>query len=136
MGESAIHRALVEHMAEWVAAEFLGGDAAAILLDSPSSGHTGSPPAIDGHVPDLYVDDKVSKLLVVGEAKTARDLETERSEKQIGTFLEYCARQDSALFVLAVPWHRTRFARSLLRMLKQRLDLGAVQAEVMEMLPG
>ncbi len=136
MGESAIHIMLVEHMAEWVADELLGGDAAAVLLDLPSKGPSGRPPAINGHIPDLYVDEKTSSLLVVGEAKTARDLESERSEKQISAFLEYCALHTNVLVVGAVPWDRSRLAQSLLRMLKRRLGERSVETTVLEMLPG
>ncbi len=136
MGESAVHAALVERMAERIAGEYFGGDTAAILLDSASGRSTGRPPAVGGHVPDLYVDARKHRLLVLGEAKTTRDLETERSERQIGAFLQYCSLHDNALFVLAVPWHRARFARSLLRMLKRRLGVDSVETRVLDMLPG
>ena len=136
MGESVIHMMLVERMAEWVANELFAGNAAVILLDVPSRRTTGRPPAIDGHVPDLYVDEKTSRLLVIGEAKSARDLETERSERQIGAFLEYCSLHENALFVLAVPWHKVRFARCLLRMLQRNLRTPSVSIKVLDRRPG
>ena len=136
MGESAVHMSLVERMADWVADELLSGNAAAILLDLPSSRSVSHPPLIYGHMPDLYVDDNIARVLVIGEAKSARDLETERSERQISAFLEYCSLHENALLVLAVPWHRTRLARSLLRMLKRKLGVQPVATKVLEMLPG
>lgn len=136
MGESSSHMVLVERMADWVAAELLGGNAAPILLDSGFGWHTSRPPAIEGYVPDLYVDDKMLRLLVIGEAKTPRDLESGRSEAQIRAFLEYCAMQSDSLFVLAVPWHSVRFAQSLLGMWKRRAGIQSVHTKVLEMLPG
>ncbi|HUT04532.1 MAG TPA: hypothetical protein VM163_11660 [bacterium] len=136
MSESVVHQVLVKRMADWVAEELLGGNSASILLDSPSIKLTGRPPTINGHVPDLFADDKTSRLLVIGEAKSARDLETDRSEKQIIAFLEYCSIHKDALFVLAVPWHRTRLARNLLRIWKGRMGSQSVSTEVLDMLPG
>ena len=136
MGESQVHRSLVERMAAWVAAEVLGGDGSVALIDSSALGRAGRPPAINGYVPDLYAEDRAPTPMVVGEAKTARDLETERSERQIGAFLEYCSVHGNALLVLAVPWHCTRSARSMLCALKGRLAAEVVATRVLDMLPG
>jgi hypothetical protein len=127
---------LVKYMAEWVADELLNGNNAPILLDSPFARPNFRPPAINGHVPDLYVDEKTTRLIVIGEAKTSRDLETERSENQLRSFIKYCSLYSNSILVLAVPWYSTRSAKSLICMLERRMGVEAAQTKVLDMLPG
>jgi hypothetical protein len=136
MSESLIHMELVRLMAGRVAADLLGGDASLIVLDSPNGGPGRRPPVIQGHIPDLYVHQTGRTMLILGEAKTARDIETERCERQLAVFLNYCAIQENAILVVAVPWYKTRFTRSLLRVLHGRLAAPLVRTTVLEMLPG
>ncbi len=136
MSESTTHVLLVERMAKWVADELLSGNSTDILIDSSSSRHTDRPPTIEGHVPDLYVNERSYGLLIVGEAKSPSDLESPRSERQIQAFLEYCSLYENALFILAVPWHMTISARCLLEMLKRKAGLHTVLSKVLDRLPG
>jgi len=136
MSESAIHIELVNHMAEWVVNKLLDGNDAYLLIDGPFSKYSGRPPLIIGHMPDLYVYQKAKELLVIGEAKTSKDLDSERSEKQIGAFLSHCSSYSNSIFVLAVPWYKARFADSLLRMIQRSIGGQLVFTKVLEMLPG
>ena len=136
MSESASHVLLVEALANWVARECSDGSRTMICLDSASPLAVNRPPVVDGHVPDLYLDYCDLYDVVVGEAKTAGDLETGRSERQLCAFLAYCATKERPLFLLAVPWHCVPTARGFLRYLKKRTGTEAVRTVVLEHLPG
>ena len=71
-------------------------------------------------------------MTVIGEAKTARDLETNHSHKQIMSFLEYLVHTPNGLFILAVPPDRKARARSLLTKLRGPLGSNAPDTEVID----
>lgn len=136
MGESLRHIALVRRLVDWVAAEYYGGSEALILVDVSGRSFDQRPPAIDGFVPDVFAHDPIRSVLVLGEAKSDGDLETQRSRIQLQAFLRHCSVREHSLFVLAVPWYRTRFARAYLKVLARQAGIGNVTAKVLDKLPG
>lgn len=131
--ETTVHDRLVLLMEEWVCANVLYGERGGLQCDLPGRG---APPRIANNVPDLYVAACADIPLVVGEAKTAIDIETKRSQEQIAAFLKHCDRVKPSIFVLAVPWYRIAYARNLLRRLCNKHKLTAVRTLVVENLPG
>jgi len=136
MGESALHMLLVQYLAQWIADSILGVDFAAILIDAPDRSAKNKPPVIFGFVPDVYVMRVVNNRVIIGEAKTARDVEVEHSIEQYKAFLRKCAESEDSLFVLAVPWDMVRLAKSILSRLKRELGVEKVETKVLERLPG
>ena len=122
MAESVVHRHLVEILHRWVARQCVHGKGTAVLVDD-GDGRTGPrPPMVNGHVPDVYVPLLGSMGAILGESKTASDLESDRSLRQLKDFLRHCNFSKSSCLVLAVPWTHVVAARNLLATLKQRTE--------------
>ena len=136
MAESIAHITLVNLLATWIVDSLLNGDYGHILIDTPDQGSQRKPPTLYDFTPDVYVVNAPSYSFIVGEAKTARDVDNRHTIEQIKAFLCKCAESDTSLFVFAVPWHRVRLARSVIEYCKRRTGLEEVRTRVLEKLPG
>ena len=125
MAESLQHQRLVERIVNAVAEALNGYDEALCLVDgTPHS--DGIPHMIGGFRPDVYATD--TSIVIVGEAKTARDLESPRTEHQLQAFLKYVEAHTSRHLVLAVHWTAVATAKSVLR--KTASNWGEVRRRV------
>ena len=124
MAESNHHQGLVSRAAMAVRAALCGRGQFTCFVDGPAS--DGLPPAIDGYRPDVYAT--ADHIVVVGEAKPPWDVETRRSEHQLGAFLHYVEQQPCRHMVLAVHWTSSATAKSVLRSLA--FDWTAVRSRV------
>jgi len=136
MSESVRHMKLVQSLVAWVAQAYFQGDLGRILVDSAEGLLAGRPPMLGGYVPDVYAKRFVPRTVVVGEAKTARDLENRHTRAQLVAFLKHCAEFPDSVLVLAVPWHMTRFAKALVCLLQRQQRLEGVRTIVIEQLEG
>ncbi|HLB73770.1 MAG TPA: hypothetical protein VJJ98_07110 [Sedimentisphaerales bacterium] len=134
MGESATHIKLVEELSSWISVELLYGDSGPMLIDHPNSNKEERPPKIEGFIPDVCIPNGPGNIFIIGEAKTAQDLEKNHSIAQIRGFLRRCSQTPESIFVLAVPWHMTRLGKNMLRYLKDRIGADNVRTEVLERL--
>jgi hypothetical protein len=127
MSESVQHNSLVEAIAKWIQKNICDKENICLLIDSGLTPSIKRPKPINGHVPDILAESMTStKWIIIGEAKIARDLDSTRSEVQIKSFLESCSFYEEAIFVLAVPWDTTRYAKSLLKIFKKDMNLERV----------
>lgn len=136
MSESVRHMKLVRSLVAWVSQMYFEGDSGRILVDSAEGVAAGRPPMLGGYVPDVYAKRFAPRSAVVGEAKTARDLENLHTRAQLVAFLKHCAEFPDSVLVFAVPWHMTRYAKSLMRVLVRQQGLGGVKTMVLEQLEG
>ena len=136
MSESALHMLLVSCLVKWIADSVLGGESAPILTDASNRAAKDKPAVVYGYVPDVCVLRSYRDKIVIGEAKTARDVEGMHSMEQYKAFLRKCAECEDSLFVLAVPWDMVRLARSILCRLKNEIGAEGVTTKVLERLPG
>lgn len=74
--------------------------------------------------------------VVIGEAKSLKDLENSHTEAQVTAFLNRCAVVQGSTFILAVPWPVERLARALLSSLQVREGLSYVDTAVMSEVDG
>ncbi len=136
MAESRTHLRLVEALVSWIAVEQFHGERGCILVDAPDSLAHAKPPNIAGYVPDVFAHGLAGGGIVVGEAKTASDVENRHTREQLGAFLRYCAARPGSVFVFAVPWHATRYARWLIESVRRACGCGRVSTFVLEQLEG
>ena len=90
------------------------------------------PPRISGFTPDVYATDVPTTITLIGEAKTAADLETAHSRAQIAAFLQYLAHTPGGLLVLAVPITVMARAKSILKELSAHLGTDVPRTEVID----
>lgn len=102
-GESDIHKRLVHHLAQYVRERHDTDGNLALFFDGNATGGE-RPRRIEGHLPDLSAFDVPKTFTIIGEAKTTRDIETVRSQRQIRTFMDHLALQKRSFFYLAVPF--------------------------------
>ena len=69
--------------------------------------------------------------VVIGEAKSMRDLENSHTEAQVTAFLRRCGMAEGSAFILAVPWPIERLARALLTNFRVREGLPQVEIVVL-----
>ena len=132
MPESARHARLVEAIVAH--AEHRVGKFTDILVreDAVRPRRGERPPRVSGFTPDVYATDVPTTMTLIGEAKTAADLDTKHSRAQIAAFLQHLAHTPGGLFVLAVPVSVKPRARWVLRELSRPLGSGAPQIEVID----
>ena len=114
MSESRLHIDLVNSLKKWIENQYQN-NVSIILLDLPDCDSNNKPFLINGFRPDVYAKASEGTIIVIGEAKTARDLESKRSEKQIIALLDFCSKNPNSKFVLSVPWDIKRHAQNLIK---------------------
>lgn len=128
MAESDKHSALVQFIIRYIGREHSQIVALGIIHDLSSPLHAEKPSRIDGFVPDVYAFDAPLTTVIIGEAKTQDDLETDRSRKQMTAFLSFLGHQPSGIFILAVPWQAKRRAHTIVEALCA--EIGAVSVKI------
>lgn len=136
MSESSQHIALVAAARKWAADTYFSGRQSAVLVHSATDPESPIPPTINGHVPDLYARLPDDSGEIIGEAKSAADLDRERTIRQLTAFLKACSCSNHSVFVFAVPWHREPSARNLVRLILQSDVSMTVKSVVLRGLPG
>lgn len=112
MAESSHHQGLVLRAVKAVRAALCEQDGLVCYADgSPVS--DGFPPEIGGYRPDVYAS--TQSIVVVGEAKPPWDVESRRSELQLGAFLHFVEKEPCRHMALAVHWSTAATAKSMLR---------------------
>lgn len=77
------------------------------------------PPKIFGHCPDVYGFNDRTGRVYIGEAKTYDDLNTDRSQSQILSFVKHVNRDPVGLFILGGSYNTAVRAKTCLRFLVQ-----------------
>ncbi|PKM64264.1 MAG: hypothetical protein CVU96_03745 [Firmicutes bacterium HGW-Firmicutes-20] len=106
MSESIEHMQLVKEMKDWVVLNIFHGDESYILADCPGYEQYNKPKCtFGGYFPDLYAYRPLDGLLVIGEAKSAKDIERSHSISQYESYLTTCKIHDGkSMIVLSVPY--------------------------------
>lgn len=134
MPESIAHFTLVRHLVSWIERESGWHKRAALLVALPELASSGSPPRVGGYVPDVFLKDEHSGIALIGEAKTAEDIEKQHSRDQYLAFMRFLAAYQEHLFLLAVPWSCVIQTRSLIAALQRRNQLQGVRTLVLDRL--
>lgn len=128
------HSNLVEAIKSWILGNVPDNRMLCVYSDLPSNNASNKPPRIEGFIPDIYASERNREIVIVGEAKTAGDLETRHSTAQFEAFLRHCSGQVNSLLVIAVPWHMVNCGKSLIRSLKKRTHTEDVRVLFLEKL--
>ena len=123
MAESLQHQALVSRIVSAISIAL--GDTVICLVDRPENPGE-IPYMINKFRPDVFAENV--SVTVIGEAKTAKDLERPRTARQLRAFLKYVEVHSSRHLVLAVHWTNAATAKSVLR--NASSDWGTVRGRV------
>ena len=95
-----------------------------ILTDNPESKEA-PPSTIEGYRPDLFFC--FNKILIIGEAKTSKDVDKPHSQAQYLSYLKKCnIFEGKAYLLLAVPWTEKVAAINLLTHIKKRAQVSCI----------
>lgn len=136
MSESITHQALVVRLVQWVTENVKNPGNAIVLSDASGAWRGDKPPSIGPHTPDVFHKSIDGSEIVIGEAKTANDIETRHSREQFRSYLLHLKRCPEGTLVVAVPWYVVRQGKSLIRALQKETNTTDVKVMFIEMLPG
>lgn len=128
MGETDLHRRLVLSLASLIRERRSGSWF--LFLDATDEDSQGCPPILGSSCPDLYAREIPNSHLVIGEAKTSRDLDNPHTEKQLGEYFHHLATQDSGELIVAVPLFSAGAAHRLCRVAKAKAGTVTVPFEI------
>ena len=132
LAESLEHSALIQIIIKYIQRDYSNIPALGIVHDLSGTLHGEKPNRIGGFVPDVYACDAPLTTIIIGEAKTPDDLETERSRKQITAFLSFLGHQQAGVFILAVPWQLKRRADMIVSTLRNAVGATHVQTVTLD----
>lgn len=116
-GESLQHIRIVEQLIAEISSRHVN-IRRVIFADHRSYGEN-QPPTIGGFKPDVLVQDVPMTFRAIGEAKTDKDLDEDRSQRQIAAFLDHLSLYANSSFYLGVPWYLKGRANFLLKTLRK-----------------
>ena len=129
MGETDLHRRLVQGLASLLKKRRSGSWF--LFLDGKDfSESQGCPPILGSVCPDLYARENSGNYLIIGEAKTARDLDNEHTERQLCEYFAHLAAQDSGELLMAVPLLAAGAAHRLCRSAKVKASAEDIPFEI------
>jgi len=136
MPESATHQFLVQQLVQWVSINCLDSKNSVLLVDEPARTAIDKPPNLSGYTPDVYWKSLEGNRVIVGEAKSAHDVESRHSRRQYESFLLHLSRVESGTLLIAVPWHVVNQAKSLVRAIQRGSGFSNVETVFLDQLPG
>ena len=120
--------ALLSQMLKYVRALEQQSHRLLVLHDLPGPIGCDKPPKIGNFRPDIYAANAPTTMVIIGEAKTASDLETTHSRKQFFSYLRYLALYPGSTLLVGVPWPmRIRAAHLLLEL---QLEAGSLETKL------
>lgn len=134
MSESPYHTKMAREIGSWVSNQHPDEDVS-ILLDTPGTPRQQLPQIINKYRPDVFANHPTKGNIYIGEAKTARDLETPHSIRQIKTFLKYLSEKNKPVFIIATTWDMERCAKSLVMALKKEVSAENVTTKFITVWP-
>jgi hypothetical protein len=117
MSESTYHHQLVEQIKKSIE-DIVPKDCWGLICYDSFSSIVLPPQFLGGYRPDVYYE--FGDLLLIGEAKTSKDVEKRHSREQYETYIKACAAfQGYAMLFLAVPWMEQATAHNILGKIKK-----------------
>ena len=126
MSESNEHREMVLLMAKTLQNRYID-----IRVSSDMRNRQGNciPHIINGYRPDIIAFH--GKKTLIGEAKTSKDIKSNRSELQIKTFIKSVEQRESS-FILGIYGQEANHAKTILRFISCELEIRRCQLEVFD----
>ena len=119
---------LVTRIEQRILAEF-ADELDVLLIDRPGTRADAKPPRVGRFTPDVWAQSK--RRILLGEAKTAADLETSHSSQQLQAFLELVVFSPlGSRLLVAVPTFMAPRAKLIVGQLALRFTLTAEAWEV------
>lgn len=126
MAEGDVHRRLVRLLSEQIAGEARVSWATFIDGVAPEE-RDGLPPFIEAYRPDVYAVERGSRRIVIGEAKTAFDIDNDHTKRQLGAYFRHVAEGSEGEVWMAVPMMSAGTAHRVCRVVRQQLGFNNIR---------
>ena len=114
MGESTQHQLSLQRIVDYVSETFGNVYSLSALDDLPKRLGEDKPPLIGGYRPDFYARDVPLTTMIIGEAKTSQDIESEHTRKQFTAYLVRLTHIPKGVLIIAVAWRSVAAVRRIL----------------------
>ncbi|MDP1664243.1 MAG: hypothetical protein Q8L79_03875 [Methylobacter sp.] len=104
MSESDHHRRLVQALAREISADAIWCNPPIVYCDIQNGIALDVPPIIGNNRPDVFARDLATAALIIGEAKTANDIDNQHTFDQLASFFDYLRSQQQGELWMGVPW--------------------------------
>lgn len=129
MSQSDEHRLLVLNAADALIQRY---PEVTLVTDIQASPGDPVPPLIDRYRPDIYAWLPQTDSLIIGEAKTHRDIWNSHTRNQVRSFVAHIEKTAGGRFILCAWGHNADRAKTLLRFLMWELHPSRVSAQVFD----
>jgi|APSaa5957512622_1039677.scaffolds.fasta_scaffold110790_2 hypothetical protein len=126
MAESLLHKYYVNQILVFINDTITTDDHSFITYADIDLFQGATPELIGGSKPDVLAVNQDRATVIIGEAKTAGDVENTHTMNQLLDYLKYLQKIKNGVLILAVPWHMTGVMDSMVRKAKrmmQNIDL-------------
>lgn len=121
-----MHRRLVRLLSERIASD--APMSWASFIDGVAVGdRDGIPPYLEAYRPDIYAVERGSRRTIIGEAKTALDIDNDHTRCQLGAYFRHLAEGSAGEVWMAVPMMSAGTAHRVCRVVRQELGLNTVR---------
>lgn len=121
MSESEHHRSLVQALAIEIFGDLIWNNKPIVYCDI-QDGCSSEPPLIGNNRPDVFARDIATSLSIIGEAKTASDIDNLHTSMQLTSFFDYLRDSPRGEFWLGVPWLSAGTAIRVSMGIRQKLN--------------
>lgn len=86
-----------------------------VLTHTISNVDSGQPPVILGFIPDLFVEDNLQGVTIIGEAKTSEDFKRPRTRHQLQAFASFLSYKKNGVLLLSLEFSEFQSGRAMIR---------------------
>ena len=134
MSESDQHRSLVQALAREISDSSLWQNPPILYCDIQDGSALDMPPIIGNNRPDVFARDL--GVLVIGEAKTANDIDNQHTFDQLISFFDYLCSQAQGEFWMGVPWLNAGTALRVCKHLRKKASAQRIPIRVLSFMVG
>lgn len=95
----------------------------ASFIDGGAFDRAGIPPLVDGHRPDVYAVEQITRRIVIGEAKTPEDIDNDHTRRQLAVYFQHVSEEPCGEVWMAVPLTSAGAAHRVCSAVRRRIGL-------------
>jgi hypothetical protein len=118
MTEGTSHKLLVSGLRRVLTDRYPGSWHVFTDGGAPSAFGVGRPPTLESVRPDLFARNPVTTGVIIGEAKSSRDIENPHTENQLREYFQFLEGQTAGTLLLSVPYFDAGTAFRLCRSMR------------------
>lgn len=136
MSESDHHRSLVQALEKEISIDPIWQNHPIIFSDIRNGVALDVPPAIGSYRPDLFARDISTQLVIIGEAKTANDIDNQHTFDQLASFFDFLLSQRQGELWMGVQWLNAGTAIRVCTHIRKKMSAEHIPVRVLSFMIG